>query len=64
MIDLLLSYVFFLLKVVTVLVAILIPILVISNSKKNRIEIDKGKIVVKNLSERISQRIPRRIFAV
>ena len=55
MIDLLLSYVFFLLKVVTVLVAILIPILVISNSKKNRIEIDKGKIVVKNLSERIEE---------
>ena len=55
MIDLLLSYVFFLLKVVTVLVAILIPILVISNSKKNRIETDKGKIVVKNLSERIEE---------
>ena len=55
MIDLLLSYAFFLLKVVTVLVAILIPILVIANSKKNKLDVDKGRIVVKNLSEKLEE---------
>jgi len=55
MIDLLLSYAFFLLKVVTVLVAILIPILVIANSKKNKLDSDKGRIVVKNLSEKLEE---------
>ena len=55
MIDLLIAYVFFLLKVVTVLIAVLIPILIISNSSRNKKEAEKGKIVVKNLSEKLEE---------
>ena len=55
MIELLLAYTFFLLKVVTVLIAVLIPIIFIMSSKKNKSVSDKGRIVVKNLSEKLEE---------
>ncbi|HIC27558.1 MAG TPA: hypothetical protein EYO81_04760 [Gammaproteobacteria bacterium] len=53
MVDLLIAYAFFVLKIVTVLIAVLIPILIISSSSRQKKEADKGRIVVKNLSERL-----------
>ena len=55
MIDLLVAYSFFLLKVITVLLVILIPILMISSSTKHRKETDKGRIIVKNLSDKLEE---------
>jgi len=55
MIDLLVSYGFFLLKVITVLLVILIPILMISSSTKHKKETDKGRIIVKNLSDKLEE---------
>ena len=55
MIDLLVAYGFFLLKIVTVLLVILIPILMISSSTKHRKETDKGRIIVKNLSDKLEE---------
>ena len=55
MIDLLVAYGFFLLKVITVLLVILIPILMISSSTKHRKETDKGRIIVKNLSDKLEE---------
>ena len=55
MIDLLIAYSFFLLKVLTVLIAVLIPIIVILGSNKNKKSKDKGKIVVKNLSQQLEE---------
>jgi len=55
MIDLLVAYGFFLLKVITVLLVILIPILMISSSTKHRKETDKGRIIVKNLSNKLEE---------
>ena len=46
MIDLLIAYGFFLLKVITVLAVILIPIMVIASSTKHKKETDKGKICI------------------
>ena len=58
MIDLLVSYGFFLLKVITVLLVILIPILMISSSTKHKKETDKGRIIVtKNLIRNINNRL-------
>ena len=55
MIDFLLSYAFFLLKVITVLGAVLIPIMVILSSSKDKKTREKGKIVVKNLSQQLEE---------
>ncbi len=55
MIDLLVAYGFFLLKIITVLLVILIPILMISSSTKHRKETDKGRIIVKNLSDKLEE---------
>jgi len=55
MIDLLVAYGFFLLKIITVLFVILIPILMISSSTKHRKETDKGRIIVKNLSDKLEE---------
>ena len=55
MIDLLVAYGFFLLKVITVLLVILIPILMISSSTKHKKETDKGRIIVKNLSDKLEE---------
>ena len=55
MIDLLVSYGFFLLKVITVLLVILIPILMISSSTRHKKETDKGRIIVKNLSDKLEE---------
>ncbi len=55
MIDLLIAYGFFLLKIITVLIVILIPILLITSSTKNRKETDKGRIIVKNLSNKLEE---------
>ena len=55
MIDLLITYAFFLLKVITVLAVILIPIMVIASSNKHRKETDKGRIIVKNLSDKLEE---------
>ena len=55
MIDLLIAYGFFLLKMITVLAVILIPIMVISSSNKHRKETDKGRIIVKNLSDKLEE---------
>ena len=55
MIDLLIAYAFFLLKALTVLIAVLIPIIVILSSNKNRKSKDKGKIIVKNLSQQLEE---------
>ncbi len=55
MIDLLIAYGFFLLKIITVLIVILIPILLITSSTKNRKETDKGRIIVKNLSDKLEE---------
>ena len=55
MIDLLIAYAFFLLKVVTILIAVLIPILIIANSSRHKKEADKGRIVVKNLSQKLEE---------
>ena len=55
MIDLLIAYGFFLLKIITVLIVILIPILMITSSTKNRKETDKGRIIVKNLSDKLEE---------
>ena len=55
MIDLLVAYGFFLLKIVTVLLVILIPIIMISSSTKHRKETDKGRIIVKNLSDKLEE---------
>ena len=55
MVDLLIAYAFFVLKIVTVLIAVLIPILIISSSSRQKKEADKGRIVVKNLSERLEE---------
>ena len=55
MIDLLVAYSFFLLKVITVLLVILIPILMISSSTKHKKETDKGRIIVKNLSDKLEE---------
>ena len=55
MIDLLVAYGFFLLKIITVLLVILIRILMISSSTKHRKETDKGRIIVKNLSDKLEE---------
>ena len=55
MLDLLIAYGFFLLKIITVLLVILIPILMISSSTKHRKETDKGRIIVKNLSDKLEE---------
>ena len=55
MLDLLVAYGFFLLKIITVLLVILIPILMISSSTKHRKETDKGRIIVKNLSDKLEE---------
>ena len=55
MIDLLVAYGFFLLKIITVLLVILIHILMISSSTKHRKETDKGRIIVKNLSDKLEE---------
>ena len=55
MIDLLIAYGFFLLKIITVLIVILIPILLITSSTKNRKETDKGRIIVRNLSNKLEE---------
>lgn len=55
MIDLLVAYGFFLLKIITVLLVILIPILMISSSTRHRKETDKGRIIVKNLSDKLEE---------
>ena len=55
MIDLLVAYGFFLLKIITVLLVILIPILMISSSTKHRKETDKGRIIIKNLSDKLEE---------
>ena len=55
MIDLLIAYSFFLLKVLTVLIAVLIPIIVILSSNKNKKSKDRGKIIVKNLSQQLEE---------
>ena len=55
MIDLLIAYSFFLLKVLTVLIAVLIPIMVILSSNKNKKSKDRGKIIVKNLSQQLEE---------
>ena len=55
MIDLLIEYGFFLLKVITVLAVILIPIMVIASSTKHKKETDKGRIIVKNLSDKLEE---------
>lgn len=55
MVDLLIAYAFFLLKVFTVLIAVLIPILIISSSSKHKKDADKGKILVKNLSDKLEK---------
>ena len=48
--EILLEYGIFLLKVATIVVAIVIPILVILLTSKNK-SIEKGQLLVKNLSE-------------
>ena len=53
MIELLTTYAIFLLKVLTVLIAVLIPIILISNSNRNKSARDKGKIIVRNLSQQL-----------
>ena len=55
MVDLLIAYAFFLLKVFTVLIAVLIPILIISSSSKHKKDGDKGKILIKNLSDKLEK---------
>ena len=55
MLDLLVAYGFFLLKIITILIVILIPILMISSSTKHRKETDKGRIIVKNLSDKLEE---------
>ena len=55
MIDLLIAYGFFLLKIITVLAVILIPIMVIVGSTKHKKETDKGRIIVKNLSDKLEE---------
>ena len=55
MLDLLVAYGFFLLKIITVLLVILIPVLMISSSAKHRKETDKGRIIVKNLSDKLEE---------
>ena len=55
MLDLLVAYGFFLLKIITVLLVILIPILMISSSTKHRKETEKGRIIVKNLSDKLEE---------
>ena len=53
MIELLIQYGFFLLKVITIATAILIPILIIINTSKHRSSVGKGQLLVKNLSHKI-----------
>ena len=55
MIDLLVAYGFFLLKIITVALVILISIFMISSSTKVRKETDKGRIIVKNLSDKLEE---------
>ncbi len=55
MIDLLIAYGFFLLKMITVLAVILIPVMVIASSTKHKKETDKGRIIVKNLSDKLEE---------
>ena len=55
MLDLLIAYGFFLLKIITVLAVILIPIMVIVGSTKHKKETDKGRIIVKNLSDKLEE---------
>ena len=49
--DFIIQYGFFLLKVVTVVIAILLPILMIINSSKNKSSSEKGHLQIKNLSD-------------
>jgi serine protease SohB len=52
MLDLFIAYGFFLLKAITIALAVLIPILIIINSSRQKNLQDKGQLTVKNLSKR------------
>ena len=49
--DFIIQYGFFLLKVVTVVIAILLPILIVINSSKSKSISEKGHLQIKNLSD-------------
>ena len=53
--ELLFSYLFFLLKVLTVLIAIVVAIVLIAGTAKQKKDTYKGKIIVKNLSEKLEE---------
>ena len=52
MIELLIEYCFFLLKVITITFIIVIPILMIVSSSRHKTMGDKGQLIIKNLSEK------------
>ena len=52
MIELLIEYCFFLLKVITITFVIVIPILMIVSSSRYKTMGDKGQLIIKNLSEK------------
>ena len=53
MIDLLINYSFFLLKVITIVFALFIPLLIFANANRNKKFGTKGQLVIKNLSDRL-----------
>lgn len=53
--ELLFSYLFFLLKVLTVLIAVVVGIVLITSTAKQKKDTYKGKIIVKNLSEKLEE---------
>ena len=53
MIDLLINYSFFLLKVITIVFVLFIPLLIFANANRHKKFGTKGQLVIKNLSERL-----------
>jgi len=53
MIDLLINYSFFLLKVITIVFVLFIPLLIFANANRNKKFGTKGQLVIKNLSDRL-----------
>lgn len=53
MIDLLINYSFFLLKVITIVFVLFIPLLIFANANRHKKFGTKGQLVIKNLSDRL-----------
>jgi len=55
MTELLIDYGFFLLKVITVVVALILPLLIISSANRQKKFSEKGHLIIKNLSDRLDK---------